>query len=336
MRRLLILTAAYCLASAATAAAIPFRDLKLGDEAPVFSLKNRDGKAHTLSDFKGAPLVLVYWRANQLPSKKLIESLGALADRFEGKAKIASIVHLKDGKFPKKMEIHKSIPVLLDPKREVYGRYGLFVLPTTMVLDKNLKIVAAYGSYQRSLPAQLEDDLRAALGMKKVEHTPLVAKIKDPKDSVANFARRLLSRGQPGRALSVIKKERDTLGKKVVRIPDHDLIEAEALIQLKRWKEARRVLEKLLGVPEEELSKVRIPAALSPAKGKYAAMLFGRALTETRQMDAAEAWLKESIQLNPRPDMAHYYLGRLYERRGENEKALAEYKHVLDRIFDKK
>lgn len=55
--------------SAADHAAIPgARELKVGDEAPGFSLPGSDGKTYRLADFKGRQAVVVAWFAKAFTS----------------------------------------------------------------------------------------------------------------------------------------------------------------------------------------------------------------------------------------------------------------------------
>lgn len=54
-------TLALGLAAAAVGRAQNPVELKIGDQAPNFSLRGSDGKTHTLADFKGKRAVVVAW-----------------------------------------------------------------------------------------------------------------------------------------------------------------------------------------------------------------------------------------------------------------------------------
>ena len=60
--RKLSLVSAVCLALTAVAAGrqVPV-ELKVGDQAPAFSLPGTDGKTHNLSDYKGKTVVLAWF-----------------------------------------------------------------------------------------------------------------------------------------------------------------------------------------------------------------------------------------------------------------------------------
>jgi len=59
MRKLITASAVLGLALAGTSAGAA--DLKVGDEAPAFSLPGSDGKTYSLKDYKGTQVVVLAW-----------------------------------------------------------------------------------------------------------------------------------------------------------------------------------------------------------------------------------------------------------------------------------
>jgi len=55
------LTVALSLAAAAVGRAQSTMELKVGDQAPNFSLRGSDGKTHTLAEYKGKSAVVLAW-----------------------------------------------------------------------------------------------------------------------------------------------------------------------------------------------------------------------------------------------------------------------------------
>ncbi len=54
----------FCLAMAGLALSAslgPAAELKVGDQAPQFSLKGSDGKTYSLADYKGKQVVVLAW-----------------------------------------------------------------------------------------------------------------------------------------------------------------------------------------------------------------------------------------------------------------------------------
>ena len=100
------------------------------------------------------------------------------------------------------------------------------------------------------------------------------------------------------------------------RAPDNEALRlqfARLLAGTEQYDEAREQFAALL--------------VLSPRNGDY---LFSLALIEieAKQLAAAIANLRALIDLGQRPDEAHYYLGRVYEDRGEEADAITSYDRV--------
>jgi tetratricopeptide (TPR) repeat protein len=76
---------------------------------------------------------------------------------------------------------------------------------------------------------------------------------------------------------------------------------------------------------EFEAALQRMPWSYSAKTGK------GIALTQKGDLKAAEIILKDALILNPDPVKVHYELGLVYERMGNLEKALSEYKEGINK-----
>ena len=55
------LTVAFSLTTAALGRAQNTVELKIGDQAPNFTLRGSDGKTHTLAEYKGKSAVVLAW-----------------------------------------------------------------------------------------------------------------------------------------------------------------------------------------------------------------------------------------------------------------------------------
>jgi len=114
-------------------------------EAPVFSLKDLDGKQINLSDFKGKPVLITFW-TTWCPSCK--EDI-LLLEKFSigKKDQIALILIAIDGE--RKRAVHKiidknkiTLPVLLLLKEKVMDQYGVRGgLPQIFLIDQEGMLV---------------------------------------------------------------------------------------------------------------------------------------------------------------------------------------------------
>lgn len=132
------------LASTAAAA-----DLKVGDQAPNFTLKASDGKTYKLSDFKGKQAVVLAWFPAAFTSGCTIEckslaEKGHLIKKYEVTYFMASVDALEGEKGNIAFaQAHKAdFPLLSDPTKETATAYGVlttrgFANRWTFYVDKN-------------------------------------------------------------------------------------------------------------------------------------------------------------------------------------------------------
>ena len=133
--------------------------------APEWQLKDLEGKAVKLSDFKGKVVILNFWATWCPPCRREIPSFVSLQKQYGDKG-LVIIGVLLDEKGPgvvkpfvAKMGINYPI-VMGDPKTAAdYG--GIAVVPTTFVIDRNGKIAAEHqGDAER---ATFESEIKPLL-----------------------------------------------------------------------------------------------------------------------------------------------------------------------------
>lgn len=311
---------AFSCMTAFCADANPLRNLEIGAAAFPFSLSDAKGNAVKLEKYKGKPVVICYWRRGQSYSAKMLEALARAHSRFGAKGvEFISLtgkeeeggagVTAKDPELP--------FPVLLDDKMEVYGSYGLFILPTTFVLDREQRLAAYFSSYYEGIDSELDSVLYKVLGLKEpAKEAPRFGTATGIEDPGLNFARKLLEDGKAAMALPMLEEGlKKSAGPASAELK---LLSGQALLQLGRLEEAKTRLEDCLkNEPSSHLGM----------------LLLGRTLTLLGRYEPAEELLKKNLALNPYPEKAHYYLGELYEKTGRKDLALAEYRLALERVF---
>ena len=131
MRNAVILGAMVLMMATGANGQTPAVELKVGDEAPDFSLPASDGKTYKLSDFKGKKAVVVAWFPKAYTSGCTIEckSLAENGDKirkFNVAYFMASVDSIEDNKgFAEKEKA--DFPLLSDPTKATAKAYG--VLP---------------------------------------------------------------------------------------------------------------------------------------------------------------------------------------------------------------
>ena len=130
-------------------------ELKVGDKAPSFKLKNQDGKIISSSDFKGKPIVLYFYPKDdtsgctkeacnfrdEFPKfgKMKAEIIGVSADSVESHKKFATKYKLPFNLLTdEKKEILEKYGVWQE--KSMYGRKYMGIVRTTFIIDSSGKI----------------------------------------------------------------------------------------------------------------------------------------------------------------------------------------------------
>ena len=151
--------------------------LPLGTSAPQFSLPDPDGKIVSLSDFEGAPALVVIFMCNHCPFVKHVASgLANLAREYQDKGVAVvginpnDVANYPDDRPEKMAEASKeygyTFPYLLDESQEVAKAYRAACTPDFFVFDGDRQLVYR-GQMDDSRPSLdlpvTGADLRAAL-----------------------------------------------------------------------------------------------------------------------------------------------------------------------------
>jgi peroxiredoxin Q/BCP len=176
MRNAVILAAVLTMATS-TSAQTPAPELKVGDQAPDFSLQGSDGKTYRLSDFKGKKAVVVAWFPKAFTSGCTIEckSLAANGEKirkFNVAYFMASVDPVEANKGFAEQE-KADFPLLSDPSKETAKAYGVLnqgglARRWTFYIGKDGKIL---GIDKEVKPPSSAEDMIAKLGEYGVEAT---------------------------------------------------------------------------------------------------------------------------------------------------------------------
>lgn len=132
--------------------------LEMNQKAPDFTLQDQDGKAVSLSDFRGKKVILYFYPKDSSPGcTKQALAFAQLYEEFQ--AKDAVIIGIsKDGVASHKRFITKyNLPFILlaDPEltvikaydvwkeKKLYGKVGMGVERSTYIIDEEGTIIAA-------------------------------------------------------------------------------------------------------------------------------------------------------------------------------------------------
>ena len=186
MRNAVILAAVLMMATGANgqtpapaAAAAPAVELKVGDQAPDFTLHGTDGKTHKLSDYKGKKAVVLAWFPKAYTSGCTIEckSLAENGDKIK-KYNVAYFMASVDdrGRRTTRASLRRKrrdFPLLSDPTKATATAYGVLnpnglAKRWTFYIGKDGKIVGIDKAVQ---PKTSAEDMVTKLGEYGVEKT---------------------------------------------------------------------------------------------------------------------------------------------------------------------
>src|SRR3954468_20650301 len=153
MRSALVVTAMLMMAASGGAQG-PAAELKVGDQAPDFSLQGTDGKTHKLSEDKGKEAVVLAWfpkaftQGCTIECKSLAEH-GDMIKKYKVQYFMASVDPLEGEQGNKAFAAahNADFPLLSDPTKETAKAYGVlnergFANRWTFYIGKDGKIMA--------------------------------------------------------------------------------------------------------------------------------------------------------------------------------------------------
>jgi thiol-disulfide isomerase/thioredoxin len=113
--------------------------------APQAAFTDADGKAVSLADFKGKPVVVNLWATWCQPCLKEMPSLDRLQANLAGKLIVAAVSQDRGGAkrvgpFVAEMALTK-LKIYLDPKADLGHAFAVHGLPTSILIDAKGRVV---------------------------------------------------------------------------------------------------------------------------------------------------------------------------------------------------
>lgn len=114
--------------------------------APDFSLADMDGERHALSDYRGKVVMLNFWATWCPPCRREIPSMESIyRDLGRSGFMVLAVNEFEDPDhvfaYTGQLSVFPSFPILFDRDSKVSQSYGVKGLPTTLLIDKQGRIV---------------------------------------------------------------------------------------------------------------------------------------------------------------------------------------------------
>ncbi len=311
-----------------TSSAAANEKLRVGEHLPGFSLPRADNprKQFTSKDLLGKPSIIIFWRPGQELSSEAITDLQQIL-RDVGASRL-KVVAVDTAQSPAedvvaamdKLEL--TFPILLDAERVLYGEVGVIVAPTTLMFDAEGVLRFAMPTrppqYARVISARArylvgdidEDQMNQEVNptLLTVEHDRAAAW------RMYNLGKKAQAGGETDKAIGLFERS-------LTQYPT--LVESRCALGFLKFE---------AGKWDEAGSQFEFALAQQPT---LALALLGRAavLSRTGSTADAEQLLLSLLEHRSIAIRTRYELGRIYDQRGETDKASKYFQAALIIMF---
>jgi tetratricopeptide (TPR) repeat protein len=302
------------------------RNIRRGEPMPAYRLPTISGETVESDALKGRVIVMVCLSAEQRRSELAAMDASAVVAGFEpGEVFLVYVTAdaIHKAYFEKfRSDRNITAPLAFDADRALFANLGLIVYPTTIVIGADAKLMQVMSLHDGEYRHTLHAYVRHALG--QISDQELGDEMSQP--SARNGTPK--STASAHRAMARSQRERGNLlaaRDELLKAREQDPTDREIQLDMAD-------LELALGDLEEAEEIIALVLESEPDH-RRAKQLKGIALYRRDMLDEAQMMLEESIVLNPRPELAHYYLGLICEENGDQAGAVSHYRIALQHLL---
>ena len=145
--------------------------LEVGDDAPRFNAPLLEGGDFDLGPHIGQNAILLdFWSIYCVSCVQEMPKLVDIHNRYKDQGLVTIGVDLDSFgtkrvvKFVRGLDFEISYPIVVDKTRQVAARYGVSVLPTTVIIDRGGKVLYNHVGYAPGDEKEIEEKVKHALG----------------------------------------------------------------------------------------------------------------------------------------------------------------------------
>lgn len=146
---------------------------EIGEDAPRFTAPLLDGNEFDLGPHIGQKAVLLdFWSIYCVSCVQEMPKLVDIYQRYADKGFLVVGVDLDSFgtkrvvKFVEGLDFKIPYPIVIDKQRQVAAKYGVSVLPTTIVIDRKGKVIDYHVGYAPGDEVEIERKVKEALGIR--------------------------------------------------------------------------------------------------------------------------------------------------------------------------
>jgi len=308
------------------------RKSKVGDMMPEFSLPDSNGVTFDYKYGRDRVLVLAFMPPSASQFQRIETEIEQVAAKLQEKARMIDFVGILSGSSAKealesgKLVSKKTLRILLDEEFGLWGKLGVIAVPTFVFVGKDDKILWIKAGYDYNFVPVARVHLNKALGIEEDTTAEDAEKIK----TVANYT--VAARAERHLQMAKMFEEKGRIDSAIAetqKAVDLDPNSIETILELGtllcragRSKEALSVIDKL-NVTKGPIGAKRL-------------MISGWAKRQMGNLEAAENDLLNATKIDMRSGRGFFELGRVYQAKGEKDKAMQAYYHSLTLVYGEK
>ncbi len=316
-----------------------FKNVKLGEDAPKFSLKELDSESTvSLDDYIGENkvIVLLFWATWSPRSSEELEDLVKLRQDYLDKGVEVIAVNVeKEEPTPEELakmaEMKETFNVdfklLLDSGLSTFYEYGVIAVPSTIILDGAGAIKKIYDGYPTSARLDMKIDIEVMLGLREPEKDLEMVKDEGPKILKAaklhyGLGRKLIERGMGIKAVRELEKSAkldENYDLPLVLLGE--LYEDEYLRVRSKSKKAKHL---------ENAADAFTRALKRSEENLFAQCGLVRVYAKMGKFPEADAAIKRALELDSNFLTCLEAKGILLQAKGQDEEAIIEFQRALE------
>ncbi len=305
------------------------RKIRVADRMPEFSATDIDGHEFNYRHGGGRVLMVVFLSAGQERSsraaadiERIVLELGANAESLQVAAAVSD--PNVGGYFQTKEKESRAVfHILLDTEYKLWGKFGIIATPTVIISDTNDTVLWVKAGYGYDFTPVIRARLNQALGIaqqidpddasrvRTITNATVAARIKRH----LQMAKILQQKGRLESAIVEVRKAQELDPNSVEVV----LELGELCCRAGQSKAALDVVKKVKAT--KQLDRARL------------LLISGWAKRQMGELDAAEKLLLEATTLDPKSSRAFFELGKIYQARGQTDKAMMSYYKALAQLF---
>ncbi len=305
------------------------RKIKVGDKMPEFTLPDTNNLDFTYKH-NGNKVLAIVFLSSQKQSVLAAAGFATVLKNFPDNCPpFDAIAVINDPNHQTHLSLlqkenFSNFHIVLDSEYKLWGKLGLIAIPTVIVVGKDNRVLWAKAGYGYDFAPALKRNLGKALGLFQGEDPETSTEVKTLSNSTVTarvyrhlqMAKMLEQKGQFESAIEESRKAYDL---------DPNSINT------------RLSLGRLYCRTAQSQEAIKIVTELKPRnrvqKAEYN-LILGWANRQLNQLDIAQEFLSKSTKLNPESARSLFELGKVYQIKGETQKAMQVYYKALALIFD--